>query len=182
MRFWNSTLYSGVLIILILGACAPSLPSLEDSPVKPYSGELDPAQRTAQALALTYEDLQPDITDPASGEPLRSEVFGVYPARPGDLSQGNTACTGQDCYRVDIYNYATNTTISIIVNVKERKVVQSIALESVQPEVPPYMAQKAIEIASTSPDVAEALGFDPSTVDPVMFNVKTSLKNTACEL
>lgn len=171
-----------ILCGLILTACALARPSIENSPVKPYTGDLDRQQQTAQALALNYPDLKSAVTDPTSGETLRSEVFGVYPARPSDLSQNPSACPGKDCYRVDVYNYATNTTISIIVNVKERKIVQFVALESVQPEIPPYLADRAINIASHSPKVAEALGFDPSKVDPLYYNVKTSLKNTACEI
>ena len=170
-----------IICALVIAACAPAI-KIDDSLVKPYSGELDRQQQTAEALALNYPELKTAVVDPATGETLRSEVFGVYPARPSDLSQGSADCQGKDCYRVDVYNYATNTTISIIVNVKQREVVQYVALESVQPEVPPYLAQKAIDIASTSPEVADALGFDPSQVDPVMFNVKTSLKNTACEI
>ena len=170
------------LLVVSLAACAPAAIPIDNSLVKPYSGDLDRHQQTAEALALNYEDLKAAVVDPVSGETLRSEVFGVYPARPSDLSQDKTACQGKDCYRVDVYNYATNTTISIIVNVKERKVVQFVALESVQPDIPPYLAEKAIEIASNSPKVVEALGFDPSEVDPLYYNVKTSLKNTACEI
>jgi hypothetical protein len=167
---------------LIFAACAPTVPSLDDSLVKPYQGELDRRQQIAQAVALSYDELKTAVVDPVSGEVLRSEVFGVYPARPSDLSQDGTRCEGNDCFRVDVYNYAANTTISIIINTKDREVLQFVALESVQPEVPPYLAERAIEIASTSPEVAEALGFDPSEVDPLYYNVKTSLKNTACEI
>ena len=106
---------------LILAACAPAAPEIDDSLVRPYSGELDRQQQTAQAVALNYNDLKTAVVDPISGEVLRSEVFGVYPARPSDLSQGSTACEEKDCYRVDVYNYATNTTISIVVNVKNRE-------------------------------------------------------------
>jgi hypothetical protein len=167
---------------LILSACAPKIPSIDESLVKLYQGDLDRQQQIAQAVALNYENLREAVIDQESGELLRSEVFGVYPARPSDLSQDNTACNGKDCYRVDVYNYASNTTISIVVNVRDQEVVEFVALESVQPDIPPYLAERAIEIASSSPKVAEALGFDPSEVDPLYYNVKTSLKSTACEI
>jgi hypothetical protein len=167
---------------LILAACAPAVPAVDDSLVKPYEGELGKQQQIAQVIALNDPELKTAVVDPASGEALRSEVFGVYAARPSDLSQEKTACQGKDCYRVDVYNYATNTTLSIVVDVKKRAVVQFVALDSVQPEVPPYLAERAIEIASSSPEVIEALGFDPHQVDPLYYNVKTSLKNTACEI
>lgn len=172
-----------ITFALSIAACAPEV-SLNDSLVKPYSGELNQEQQTAQTVALSYDELKTVVVDPTSGKTLRSEVFGIYPARQSDLSQGSdrVACPGKECYRVDVYNYATNTTISIIVNVTKSKVVEFVALESVQPEVPPYLADKAIKIASTSPEVAKALGFDPSKIDPVMYNLKTSLKNTACEI
>lgn len=184
----NTRFHLGLIVVIVvvcgfvLASCAPAVPPLDDSLVKPYQGELERQQQIAQAVALNYDELKTAVIDPVSGESLRSEVFGVYPARPSDLSQGSTACEGRDCYRVDVYNYASNSTISTVVNLQGREVVEFVALESVQPEVPPYLAERAIEIASTSPEVAEALGFNPSEVDPLYYNVKTSLKNTACEI
>ena len=125
-----------VICGLILSACAPAVPSIEDSLIAPYQGELERQQLIAQAVALNYDELKTAVTDPVSGESLRSEVFGVYPARPSDLSQGSAACEGRDCYRVDVYNYASNSTISAVVNIQGREVVEFVALESVQPEVP----------------------------------------------
>ena len=80
---------------LILAACAPAVPPLDDSLVKPYSGELDRQQQTAQAVALNYEELKTAVVDPVSGETLRSEVFGVYPARPSDLIPGQHCLRGK---------------------------------------------------------------------------------------
>ena len=172
----NLIVYSVISIFcgLIIAACAPAV-ALDDSLVKPYSGSLNREQQAAQAVALSFDKLKTAVVDPATGERLRSEVFGVYPARPSDLSResDSDACLKKECYRVDVYNYATNTTISIVVNVKQRKVVQFVALESVQPDIPPHMGEKAIEIASASPEVAQALGFDPSEVDPLYYKVKT---------
>ena len=99
-------LFVAIIFGMLLSACAPAVPPLDDSLVKPYSDELDKQQQIAQAVALNDPELREAVVDPASSEALRSEVFGVYPARPSDLSQGNTGCEGKDCYRVDVRNRA----------------------------------------------------------------------------
>ena len=71
-----------VICGLALAACAPALPAIDDSLVKPYVGELDKQQQIAQAIALNDPELKTSVVDPASGETLRSEVFGIYAACP----------------------------------------------------------------------------------------------------
>lgn len=145
-----------------------------------YGGDLGTDEQIAQQTAVQHPALQEAILDENSRIALRSEVFGVYPARESDL-QENTVCPTESCYRVDVYNYAKNETYSLLVDNATTAVVQFTQLPNVQPEIPPHLADLAVEIATTAPEVREALGFDPAPEDPTMPNVKTALNNTACE-
>ncbi|MCB0235510.1 MAG: hypothetical protein KDG58_15105, partial [Anaerolineae bacterium] len=119
--------------------------------------------------------------DISSGAPLRSAVFGVYPVLPGDVTENTAACANDTCYRVDLYNFATNTTYHAWVDMKQGKVLHVNSQEGTQPDLPPYLVKRAIEIASTAPEVIDALGFNPAPDDPTMPNVKTALNQTTCE-
>lgn len=178
------TIVLTILFLLSTGCQANSPTLIPDSelPSNPqrYGGELTLEQQIAQQTAVQAPQLQEAILDDVSKVTLRSEVFGVYPARESDL-QGDTVCPAETCYRVDVYNYAKNATYSLIVDTATTAVVQFTALPNVQPEIPPHLADLAVQIATTAPEVKEALGFDPAPEDPTMPNVKTALNNTACE-
>ena len=162
---------------------APSITPVPGSQITPMPPEveLDALQRTAEVIAINSDDLQRASIEPLSGEPLRLEIFGVYPARESDLAAENDSCVEGSCYRVDAYNYALNTSYSLIVNLDTETAVSFNSLSNVQPEIPPHLAEKAVRIANDDPQVAEALGIDPAAETPTMPNVKTALNNTACE-
>ena len=160
---------------------APTLnPSSNITPL-PGEIELDSTQRMAQALAVNSERLQNLALDPISSAPYRVEVFGVYPARASDITDESAVCSDAVCYRVDIYNFATNATYSILVDIPARQVVDVATLRGSSPELPEHLIEKAMRIATTSPEVIDALGFNPAPDEPTMPNVKTALNNTACE-
>ena len=77
-------------------------------PVLEYTGTLDDAQKAAQSIALQNADFLRYVRDPISSAPFRSEIFGVYPAKPSDLTDASAACRSSSCYRVEMYNYALN--------------------------------------------------------------------------
>lgn len=148
--------------------------------VVPLVAGLDAKQRQAQAISLAHPGLKPLIRDEATGSLLRVEVFAVYPARVTDVPDGQT-CPAGDCYRVDIYNFARNETYSLIVDVSRRAAVGFLRQPGAQADLPARLTRRAIEIATTSPEVISALGFRPTEQDPTMPNVKTALNNSSCE-
>jgi hypothetical protein len=105
----------------------------------------------------------------------------VYPARESDITEENAACLESVCYRVDVFNFATNATYSVLVDIPARQVVGVDTLRGSSPELPRHLAETAMRIATTSPQVIDALGFDPAPDEATMPNVKTALNNTACE-
>jgi len=171
-------LFSLVLTPPVLAADAPSPIS---PPIRPLEQGLDPQRQLAQKLALASSELRAKVRDKKSGGVLRSEVFGVYPLRPSDITEGTKACRDGECYSVEVYNYALNTTHTVVVDLEARKLVHLADHYGAQPELPPRLTELAIRIATTAPEVIEALGFEPTQDDPTMPNVKTSLNGTECE-
>ncbi len=152
-----------------------------DTHIRPLTYDLDTQQILAQQIALNAPEFQAHAQDFTTSEPLRTEVFSIYPIRESDMTDDTATCNDTTCYRVDAYNYANNSSISAWVDIKNNRLVHATRQSQSQPEIPPHLTQRALEIATTSPEVADALGFDPTPADPTMPNVKTSLNNTACE-
>ncbi|MCA9951537.1 MAG: hypothetical protein KDE48_17930 [Anaerolineales bacterium] len=152
-----------------------------DTHIRPLTYDLDTQQILAQQIALNAPEFQTYAQDFTTAEPLRTEVFSIYPTRESDITDESAACKDTTCYRVDAYNYANNSSISAWVDIKNNILIHVARQSQSQPEIPPHLTQRALEIATSSTEVAEALGFDPAPDDPTMPNVKTSLNNTACE-
>lgn len=142
---------------------------------------LDEEQDIAQDIAIGDERVYRLTFDPITREPMRNEVFGVYPLRESDLTPQTAACVESRCYRVEIYNYALNLYLAVIVDVPARTIRDMIGYENAQPDLPPHLVDIALEIATQSPEVAEGLGYTPETKDALMANTKTALNNTFCQ-
>lgn len=151
-----------------------------DPPVLQFvQDSLDEAQQQAQSLALTSPDFLRYAYAQADRQPLRNEIFGIYPSRPSDISEASSACQMHTCYRVEMYNYAFNLTTIALVDVDASQVLQVDHLIDAQPEAPPHLAELARQIASHSPEVSEALNGTPA--EATMANAKTALNQTSCE-
>jgi len=163
---------------------APSPSTLESaavsSGVTPLTEGLDALQVRAQSLAITHPELPPLIHDHRTGRSLRTEVFAVYPARATDVPSARN-CPVDDCYRTDIYNFALNETYSVIADVRLGDVIVFLRHTGAQADLPERLTNRAIEIATTSDEVIEALGFRPGADEPSMPNVKTALNRSSCE-
>jgi len=154
-----------------------------DSFITPLPVVTGEAAAKAQNQAVSDQAVQGHLRDPKTGQPLRAEVFAVYPVSGNEAGSGHRACPASGCYRVDIYDWARNATVSAWVNVPEAKVVAVQRLVDSSPELPPHLAQKAIALAQNSPQVKQALASEQGLQRaPDMARVRTSLNNTACEL
>ena len=150
------------------------------SGIAPLDG-LDKVQQVAQAVALNAAELSTIALSPDGNDHLRTEVFGVYPARDSDITADSTACATTTCYRVDIYNFAHNITFVALSDVENGQLVDLMVQANATPDLPPHLVQQAVEIATTSQEVIAELGFDPAPDDPTMPNVKTAFNSTKCE-
>ncbi len=149
-------------------------------PIVLLSDGLDDTQRAAQDLAIHDPRVRAKLRT-ASGEPLRNEVFEVRPARASDITDQTAACRGGRCLRIEIYHYADNSATVAIVDVATQAVLAVTDMAQMQPDIPKNLQQAAVEIATTAPEVVQALGHQPSADQATMANMKTSLNNTRCE-
>lgn len=150
-------------------------------PILTLQTGLDDNQRKAQALAIQDPRFQADLHDPATGAPLRNEIFGVYPLRESDLISATATCRQNQCFRVELYNYAVNLTTLATVDVTKQTVLSVVKVPYTQPDIPPTLTQIALEIVTNAPEVAEALGYKPADKDAMMANTKTALNRSRCE-
>ncbi len=166
-----------------------AMPEAKPAPAKavsfimPLPVVADEASVKAQQLAVADKSVQGQLRDPKTGQPLRAEVFAVYPVSGDEAGSGHRNCLASGCYRVDIYDWARNATVSAWVNVPQAKVVAVQRLVDSSPELPPHLVQKAIALAQNSAQVQQALAGEQGLHRaPDMARVRTSLNNTACEL
>jgi len=136
----------------------------------------DPMLLSAQDAALADARFTARIRN-ERGEPLRTEIFGVYPARPGDVPGGQAA----GYYRVELYNYALNLTTVAIVAPSNRSVSSVAEYAGTQPDIPPALTDLALKIAVNAPEVITALGAKPGEGNALMASTKTALNRSRCE-
>ncbi|MCL4870299.1 MAG: hypothetical protein KJ063_15145 [Anaerolineae bacterium] len=150
-------------------------------PVLLWQGSLSAEQSQAQQIAVQHTVRERLTVDPVTQLPLRSEVMGVRPALPSDITSNAQQCQETTCYRVEIYNYSNNGTLIILVNLAAGAVVTAQYQFESQPEIPPYLGELAAEIAINAPEVIAALGFAPDAAAAGMPNVKTALNGSRCQ-
>ncbi len=152
----------------------------DDIPVKYYSDKTDERTMLAQNIALQDSFFIKYIFDRKTHQPLWNEIFGVYPARPGDIRKGVVNLPGS-LMRIEMYNYALNLTTIGVVNVITHKMISVDHYPQMQPDIPSRLTKLAVKIAVNSPEVEKALGFKPSADMPIMSSTKTALNRTKCE-
>lgn len=152
----------------------------DEIPVKYYSDKTDERTMLAQNIALQDSFFIKYIFDKKSHQPLWNEIFGVYPARPGDIRKGVVNLPGS-LMRIEMYNYALNLTTIGIVNIITHKMISVDHYPQMQPDIPSRLTKLAVKIAVNSPEVEKALGFKPSIDMPIMSSTKTALNRTKCE-
>lgn len=152
----------------------------EAIPVKYYTDKTDERTMLAQNIALQDSFFVKYVFDRKTRQPLWNEIFGVYPARPGDIRKGVVNLPGS-LMRVEMYNYALNLTTIGIVNIITYKMISVDHYPQMQPDIPSRLTKLAVNIAVNSPEVEKALGFKPSLNMPIMSSTKTALNRTKCE-
>jgi hypothetical protein len=152
----------------------------DDIPVKYYSDKTDERTMLAQNIALQDSFFTKYIFDRKTHQPLWNEIFGVYPARPGDIRKGVVNLPGS-LLRIEMYNYALNLTTIGVVNIITHKMISVDHYPQMQPDIPSRLTKLAVKIAVNSPEVEKALGFKPSADMPIMSSTKTALNRTKCE-
>jgi hypothetical protein len=139
-------------------------------------------QAEVQRIALADERFVLNVKPADSKEKFFNEIFGIYPARPSDFNQNTTStCSDGSCYRIEMYNYALNLSTVALVHLNGKKVISLNQVPHTQPDIPPYLKEMALHIATESPEIEKALGFKPSPSAALMSDTKTALNRTRCE-
>lgn len=143
--------------------------------------DLDAPAQAAQDLAVRDERVRQAVYT-SDNQPMRTEVFGVYPLSPADITPATAVCGTATCYRVELYNFGENTTILAVVDPAAQTVVDVTSRPETQPTVvPQHLMDLGAQIALAAPEVREALGLQP---DEAMINqpqMKVQFQATACE-
>ncbi len=150
-----------------------------DPPILPLPGLQAEAARAQELVLADPETLARARAE--DGQPLRLQVFAVYPLRPTDQGPVQERCRGRACQRVEIYDFARNQALVTIVDPAAGEVLARGLQVDAQPEIPEAMKALAIELAVHAPEVAEALGGAPDPAQALMASTKTALNRTRCE-
>ncbi len=141
------------------------------SPALPLTQSLTPEDTLAQDLVLS----DPRVQDITVGK--RSEVFGVGPIGL-HFPVSSAECAQADCRLVTIYLWAEDTTVSSIVNVDTRQVVDVLVQPGVHPGLNVTQKDRAVQIIYNAPEVAETLGYQPRMED--IMPMDGNLLGTSC--
>jgi hypothetical protein len=114
-------------------------------------------------------------------EAFRNEIFGIYASRPSDFANRYPDCTDGSCYRVEMYNFALNLSTLAIVHLKSKKVLNVVQAPHTQADIPRNLKEIALQIATESKEVQDALGFKPTADNALMADTKTALNRSRCE-
>lgn len=149
-------------------------------PILPLSN-INDAQQEAQDLAINDPRFQKNLVNTQIRAAYRNEIFGIYPMRDSDITLPTTLCRTHRCYRVEMYNYALNQTEIASVDLTDNVVLDVTESSNTQPDIPENLKQVALEIATHSPEVKQALGYAPTADAAVMAQTKTALNGSRCE-
>lgn len=138
---------------------------------------------SAQARAISDPRVVESTRTADGSGPLLVEVFGVVQARESDLTDASAACRGraQGCWKVVLYNFGTNTAITAITDEEAGTVLDVTSIPNAQPDIPPHLADLAVEIARASPEVQREMGMEPCADQSIYEAVKTSVSGSQCE-
>ncbi|MBK7809980.1 MAG: hypothetical protein IPI50_01890 [Saprospiraceae bacterium] len=136
----------------------------------------------AADLIIQHESMNEYYFEKGSNKPMLSEIFSVSKMRAADQFGNGKSCESENCFRVEIYHYATNGLIMAVVDMEEKKVLDLSYFAGFQPDIPPHLGELAKWIASHDTAVMRTLGVSISEQnEPRMANTKTALNNTKCQ-
>jgi hypothetical protein len=106
---------------------------------------------------------------------LLVEIFYCAKALRSDTANCNT------CYKIDVYNFTLNKSLSAIVDIATKAVSNISIIEQSAPDVPEHLKKIAVDIAINSKLVQKELGDVPELKDAQMAYTKTALNNSKCQ-
>lgn len=112
--------------------------------------------------------------------PILNEVFQIAKARPTDFPNVSPSDL-DEAYRIDVYNYGLNLTLVALMHTSNKRILDFNVYQEMQPEIPPHLAELALEIARNDDKVIDGWGCAPGIGDSRMEATKTALNQTKCQ-
>ena len=140
----------------------------------------DDNHKKAQNIAVSDPEFLRDVYHRETGAPLRNEIMSVRQANPQEVPQG-VNCSGQNCYRVLMYNYYGNNTTIAFVDLSQNKVVHVKRVIDAEAEINKRLNDLAVEIALNSTEVQEALKINGEELSATKADLEISMNKTKCE-
>jgi hypothetical protein len=129
------------------------------SPAIPLTQNLTPDQVLAQDLALSDTRVQ----NYTLGK--RSEVMGVQPVGM-HFTEAAAACATANCQQVNIYNFNDNASITVLVNVDSREVLDVLYQPGIRAGGSVRIKERAVEIIYADEQLPKILG-RPITLEEI---------------
>lgn len=152
----------------------PPVLKMQESDIK------DINQRKAQDIAIANADFLRDVYHPETGSALRNEIMSIRLASDQDMPQG-TDSQLQNCYRVLMYNYYYNSSVTAIVDIVKGSVINIKRVIDAEAESNTRIENIATDIALNSKQVIEALKLKGENIEENKKNLKISINKTKCE-
>jgi hypothetical protein len=151
------------------------------TPILLLTDSVNAQRQLAQSIAIKDTAFTKYILDEKTRQPLRNEVFNIFPARQSDMGSVKIAFVLANVYRVEMYNYASNMTTMSLVDIVQNKVLATNYYAQTQPDIPNHLRNLAELIAVNSKEVQDALGYTPKQTEALMGSTQTALNRTKCE-
>lgn len=151
-----------------------------DLPVLALEGN-DLLNAVNQKKVLKSKNFTHFLFDPRSGKPLLNEVLSISSVRPSDIHPSIEICKSKSCARMEVYNYALNGTMIIVVDQSDSRMIHSNYYPSMQGDLNEELSELALDIAIADAEVQKQYGPRLSRNDGVMYGTKTALNRTKCQ-
>lgn len=173
-----------------------------DIPVLKLEGLSDKRAIKAQDIFINEPQLAQVFRDRNTNKPLRNEIMYVKPTLASERVGIAAGCGVDNCYRVDLYNFFYDMTLSAIVDVEKGETIEVSNYPRSKPDPSPALEALAMEIAKNEAAVKYELGrylkftqklegdvsqsnqalmAKTQELKPLMATMKTTLNNTFCE-
>ncbi|MEP7356472.1 MAG: hypothetical protein ABI847_04485, partial [Anaerolineales bacterium] len=165
-------LLAACLLLAALLFLPPAPTARGKTAARPLAGELPPDELAAQTLALADDR----VRTATAGR--RTEVFDIK-ALGAEHTPDSQACALDDCRQVEIYDFDANAAIVAIVDLTAGVVLDVLRQSGVHPAASQRVNDRAVEIASSAPELRRELGYapSPSSLTPM----DAGLAGSACD-
>ncbi len=162
------------LTAIYLFLSAPVQTAKGKSPVRPIIQEMSAVDQAAQDVALSDGRILQAMAGNRSEVLSVKKTVGYYPSLAVN-------CSADRCRQIEIYNFDDDETITAIVDVRQKKVLQLLRQPNIQPGINARLAQQAVNIVVNDAQVEKALGISPRDYPSDLIPMDADLLGSSCD-